>query len=293
MKKSNVLTGIALLLLLCWSCSNVKETPKGFPFTVVKKGDGVLAKPGQFLVMSMVFKDGKDSVWNDSRLGDPMVVMIQDTAAVKLEDGIDEIFRMLSKGDSINFKIQSKVLFEKTFRQPLPAKIDPKSEFTFTMGVSDVYDREQVMKMQEQIVAKQNERFLREQKEQLKKDIVMIDDYLKSKGIVALQDTSGLRYVITKMGAGPNPAATDTVVVNYSGKLMENSLEFDKSTAPVTFQLTNLIKGWQIGFPLLKVGSRATLYVPSVLAYGRKGYPSRIPENANLIFEVELIRIKK
>jgi hypothetical protein len=277
MKKSNVLTGIALLLL-CWSCSNVKETPKGFPFTVVKKGDGVLAKPGQFLVMSMVFKDGKDSVWNDSRLGDPMIVMIQDTAAVKLEDGIDEIFRMLSKGDSINFKIQSKVLFEKTFRQPLPAKIDPKSEFTFTMGVSDVYDRE---------------RFLREQKEQLKKDIVMIDDYLKSKGIVALQDTSGLRYVITKMGAGPNPAATDTVVVNYSGKLMENSLEFDKSTAPVTFQLTNLIKGWQIGFPLLKVGSRATLYVPSVLAYGRKGYPSRIPENANLIFEVELIRIKK
>jgi FKBP-type peptidyl-prolyl cis-trans isomerase len=74
---------------------------------------------------------------------------------------------------------------------------------------------------------------------------------------------------------------------------MENGLEFDKSTGPVTFRLTSLIKGWQIGFPLLRVGSKATLYVPSVLAYGRRGYPPRIPENANLIFDVELIKIKK
>ena len=291
MKKSNVLTGIALLL--CWSCSNVKETPKGFPYTVVRKGDGILAKPGQFLVMSMVFKDGKDSVWNDSRKGDPMIVMIQDTAAVKMEDGIDEIFRMLSKGDSIHFKIQSKVLFEKTFRQPLPPRIDPKSEFEFTMGVSDVYDREQVMKMQEQLVAKQKEKFLIEQKEQLQKDILIIDQHLKAKGIAALQDSSGLRYVITQAGKGRKPLATDTVVVQYSGKLMENGTEFDKSTKPVTFQLASLIKGWQIGFPLLNEGAKATLYVPSVLAYGRKGYPPRIPENANLVFDVELVKIKK
>jgi FKBP-type peptidyl-prolyl cis-trans isomerase FkpA len=291
MKNSRVLTGIALLL--CLSCSNIKETPKGFTYTVIRSGDGVLAKPGQFLVMNMVFKDGNDSIWNDSRLSDPMVVMIQDTAAIKMEQGIDEIFRMLSKGDSINFKIQSKVLFEKTFRQPLPARIDPKSEFTFIMGVSDIYGRDQVMKMQEQIVAKQNEKFVKEQKEQLQKDIIIIDEYLKTKGVVALQDTSGLRYIITKTGTGPKPSRSDTVVVTYSGKLMENGLEFDKSIAPVTFQLTNLIKGWQIGFPLLNVGSKATLYVPSVLAYGRRGYASRIPENANLIFDVELIKIKK
>lgn len=291
MKNSNVLTGI--VLLLCLSCSNIKETPKGFPYTVVKKGDGVLAKPGQFLVLNIVFKDGNDSTWTDSRLNDPMVVMIQDTVAIKMEEGIDEIFRMLSKGDSINFKIQSKVLFEKTFRQPLLAKIDPKSEFTFTIGVRDIYSRDQVMKMQEQIVSRQNEKFLKEQKEQLQKDIIIIDEYLKTKGVVALQDTSGLRYVITRIGNGPKPTASDTVVVAYSGKLMENGQEFDKSTAPVTFQLTNLIKGWQIGFPLLRVGSKATLYVPSVLAYGRRGYPTRIPENANLIFDVELIKIKK
>ena len=291
MKNSKVLTGI--VLTLCLSCSNVKETPKGFPYTVEKKGDGVLAKPGQFLVLNIVFKDGNDSIWTDSRLSSPMVVMIQDTMAIKTEEGIDEIFRMLSKGDSINFKIQSKVLFEKTFRQPLLPKIDPKSNFTFNIGVRDIYNRDQVMKLQEQIVARQNEKFLKEQREQLQKDIVIIDEYLKTKGVVALQDTSGLRYVITKVGTGPRPNSTDTVVVTYSGKLMENGVEFDKSAGPVTFQLTSLIKGWQIGFPLLRVGSKATLYVPSVLAYQRRGYPPRIPENANLIFDVELIKIKK
>ena len=291
MKNSKVLTGI--VMMLCLSCSNVKETPKGFPYTVEKKGDGVLAKPGQFLVLNIVFKDGNDSTWTDSRLSSPMVVMIQDTMAIKTEEGIDEIFRMLSKGDSINFKIQSKVLFEKTFRQPLLPKIDPKSDFTFNIGVRDIYNRDQVMKMQEQIVARQNEKFLKERKEQLKKDIVIIDEYLKTKGVVAQQDTSGLRYVITKIGTGPRPNSTDTVVVTYSGKLMENGVEFDKSTGPVTFQLTSLIKGWQIGFPLLRVGSKATLYVPSVLAYGPRGYPPRIPQNANLIFDVELIKMKK
>ena len=291
MKKQNALTG--LILLLCIACSNVKETPKGFKYTVVRKGDGVPVKTGKFLIMSMVFKDGKDSVWNDSRKKDaPMVVMIQDTAMIKIEDGIDEIFRQLSKGDSITFKIPAAALFEKTFRQKLPAKIDPKSEFTFNMAVKDVYDSAQVMKMQEEIVARQNEKYLIEQKEQLAKDALMLDSYLKSNKINAAQDSSGLWYVITKEGKGKRPTLTQTVVVNYTGKLMEGGQVFDQSTAPVTFALARLIKGWQIGFPLLTVGSKATLYVPSSLAYGRRGAPPRIPANANLIFDVELVGIK-
>ena len=108
MKNSKVLVGS--ILLLCMACSNVKETPKGFKYTVVRKGDGIPVKPGKFLIMSMVFKDGKDSIWNDSRKKDaPMVVMVQDTAAMKIEDGIDEIFRQLTKGDSITFKTPSLV----------------------------------------------------------------------------------------------------------------------------------------------------------------------------------------
>jgi FKBP-type peptidyl-prolyl cis-trans isomerase FkpA/FKBP-type peptidyl-prolyl cis-trans isomerase FklB len=161
------------------------------------------------------------------------------------------------------------------------------------MSVSEIYDRDQVMKLQQQIVTRQNAQFQKDQKEQMAKDLVSIDEYLKSKGIQAIQDTSGLRYVITQQGKGPKPIITDTVVVNYVGKLMGSGEVFDQSKQPVTFRLTGLIKGWQIGFPLLAVGSKATLYVPSGLGYGPRGYPSKIPQNANLIFDVELIRIKK
>ncbi len=291
MKNSKVLVGS--ILLLCMACSNVKETPKGFKYTVVRKGDGIPVKPGKFLIMSMVFKDGKDSIWNDSRKKDaPMVVMVQDTAAMKIEDGIDEIFRQLTKGDSITFKIPAQSLFEKTFHQKLPAKIDPKSQFTFNMGVNEVYDTAQVTKMQAELMAKQNEKYLKEQKEQLAKDALIIDAYLKANKIRALKDSSGLWYAITQVGKGKKPTLSQTVVVNYAGKLLEGGMIFDKSASPVTFSLARLIKGWQIGFPLLSVGSKATFFVPSSLAYGRRGFPPQIPENANLIFDVELVGIK-
>ncbi len=285
---------MGFILLFCAACSNVKETPKGFKYTVVRRGDGKTVKPGAFLIMAMGFKDGKDSVWNDSRTRDlPMVVRVQDTSAMKMEDGIDEIFRQLSKGDSITFKVAAQALFAKTFRQKLPAAIDPKSNFTFNMSVRDIYDSVQVMKLQEEITAKQNEKYIKEQKDQLAKDEIIIDAYLKTNKIQALRDSSGLWYVITREGKGKKPTLGQTVVVNYVGKLMEGGKVFDQSSTPVTFSLARLIKGWQIGFPLLHVGSKATLFVPSSLGYGRRGFAPQIPENANLIFDVELVDIKQ
>jgi FKBP-type peptidyl-prolyl cis-trans isomerase FkpA len=86
------------------------------------------------------------------------------------------------------------------------------------------------------------------------------------------------------------------VTVKYTGKFLNegvapaNSDIFDQATTPVTFDLAALIAGWQIGFQLLPKGSKATLYIPSGLAYGKGG--NSIPGNANLFFEVELIDVK-
>lgn len=291
MKNQKVLMGF--FLLLCMACSNVKETPKGFKYTVLRKGDGIPVKPGKFLIMTMLFKDGKDSIWNDSRKKDaPMIVMIQDTSKIKMEDGIDEIFRQLTKGDSITFKVPAQSLFDKTFRQKLPANVDPKSEFTFNMSVTNVFDSANVMRLQQKIMAKQNEKYLKEEKEQLAKDVLIIEAYLKANKIKAQQDSSGLWYVITKKGSGKKPTLAQSVVVNYTGKMLDGGQVFDKSTGPVTYPLNQFIKGWRIGFPLLSTGSSATFFVPSGLGYGRRGYPPKIPENANLIFDVDLVGVK-
>jgi FKBP-type peptidyl-prolyl cis-trans isomerase FklB len=111
-------------------------------------------------------------------------------------------------------------------------------------------------------------------------------------GVVALP--SGLQYKILKEGTGPKPAATDSVVCNYRGTLI-NGTEFDSSYKrgePATFPVNGVIKGWTEALQLMPVGSKWQLFVPSDLAYGERGPSPDIGPNSTLIFEVELISIQ-
>ena len=105
---------------------------------------------------------------------------------------------------------------------------------------------------------------------------------------------SGLQYKITKEGTGRSPKATDTVVVHYRGTTIDGK-EFDSSykrNAPAEFPLNRVIKGWTEGLLYLKEGGKATLYIPSDLAYGKQGSGSDIGPDETLIFDVELVKIK-
>jgi FKBP-type peptidyl-prolyl cis-trans isomerase FklB len=111
-------------------------------------------------------------------------------------------------------------------------------------------------------------------------------------GVVTLP--SGLQYKILTAGTGPKPTATDTVVCNYKGTLINNT-EFDSSYKhgqPATFPVGQVIKGWTEALQLMPVGSKWQLFVPSDLAYGDRGAGPDIGPNATLIFEVELLSIK-
>jgi FKBP-type peptidyl-prolyl cis-trans isomerase len=111
-------------------------------------------------------------------------------------------------------------------------------------------------------------------------------------GVVTLP--SGLQYKILTAGTGPKPAATDSVVCNYRGTLV-NGTEFDssyKSGQPVTFAVNGVIKGWTEALQLMPVGSKWQLFVPADLAYGERARSAEIGPNSTLIFEVELLSIK-
>jgi FKBP-type peptidyl-prolyl cis-trans isomerase len=113
-------------------------------------------------------------------------------------------------------------------------------------------------------------------------------------GVVALP--SGLQYKVLKAGTGEKPAATDKVVCNYRGTLI-NGTEFDASEkhgGPATFPVNGVIKGWTEALQLMPVGSKWQLFIPSDLAYGERGTPDgSIPPNSTLVFEVELVSIQK
>jgi FKBP-type peptidyl-prolyl cis-trans isomerase FklB len=111
-------------------------------------------------------------------------------------------------------------------------------------------------------------------------------------GVVTLP--SGLQYKILKEGDGPKPAATDSVVCNYRGTLLNNT-EFDSSYKrgqPATLNVSGVIKGWTEALQLMPVGSKWQLFVPSELAYGQRGAGGTIGPNATLIFEIELLSIQ-
>lgn len=86
-----------------------------------------------------------------------------------------------------------------------------------------------------------------------------------------------------------------TVTVNYTGALCVDGTIFESShdgNRPVTFGLNEVIKGWTIGVPGMRVGGTRRLIIPSDLAYGRRRASAKIGPNSDLAFDIELIAIK-
>jgi FKBP-type peptidyl-prolyl cis-trans isomerase FkpA len=116
--------------------------------------------------------------------------------------------------------------------------------------------------------------------------------YNTAQGITATKHPSGLYYQIINLGTGVTPNQNSSVTVQYVGKLF-NGTTFDSNTDPggVQFPLSQLIPGWQIGIPLIRVGGKIRLIVPSAYAYGCQGSSPAIPSNSPLFFEITLLGV--
>jgi FKBP-type peptidyl-prolyl cis-trans isomerase len=131
---------------------------------------------------------------------------------------------------------------------------------------------------------------------QAKEELELLQAWLDEHNITTEPTASGLYYIETLEGDGNYPQYGDKVTLEYLGRFLNGEV-FDTSYdgPPISFYLGygDVIKGWDEGISYMKNGGKATLIIPSSLAYGAQGSGDAIPPYSTLIFDVELLAIYK
>lgn len=157
--------------------------------------------------------------------------------------------------------------------------------------------------------AEENKRIIEQQKNQLAADSVIITNYIASNNIQNVKRSPyspSFYYVVETPGTGDSAVVDKTVVTHYTlrnlkGDILDTSRNprtdprtGQSSVQPLTFQLGSrgLILGYQQGVSLMRVGEKATFFLPSFLAYGTQGSGNTIPPNTVLIFDIELLEVR-
>jgi len=301
MKMKKKLMFMALAALGLASCNGgFKKGEGGLLYNIITDKSGPSIMPGDFVSINFIIKNDADSVLVSSyEMGHQVPQIIQKP---QFKGDIYAGIAMLSEGDSAIIKLNIDSISK---GHPKPPGFKGKY-VVYTIKVEKVIAKGN---LSDQVFAGRYQAYLKSLADEARKEEpVRIKKYIADNNLKATQTASGLDYVITKEGSGAKPVPGDTVVVNYigkylNGKVFETSVKAEAQKAklpinpmnpykPIRFPIgvKGMIQGWDEGLQLLNKGSKATLILPSSLAYGEQGN-GQIQPFTPLIFDVELVDI--
>jgi FKBP-type peptidyl-prolyl cis-trans isomerase len=265
--------------------SDVKDikinNPYGMKYKLYKHTAGRTAKEGEIVDFDLMLFSPKDSaIFSTYHQGAHIVMPLEKH---KFNGDFMDGISLLSPGDSADFFVSTDSLIKMNQTADF---IHPGESLRYNVKLYGIYSRDEYQKKLQDA-----------SKGQDKKDSALIADYLKKNNLKAEKTESGLYYVITEQGTGPNAQPGQKVFVHYTGKLL-NGQKFDSSLdrgQPLSFTLGagQVIRGWDEGLSLLNKGAKAILLIPSSLGYGSQDVGNgMIPANSVLIFDVQLVDVK-
>lgn len=278
-----------LLFISCESgntdASGFKTTESGLKYKFhTKSNDTVSTKVGTFLTIDLTYGVGDSVLFHSDNLPNAFILpMVESVHVADIYEGI----AMMHVGDSATFMCNLDSVFTKLFRfeGPLPQFDSTATDMYFGIKLNKIQTREELDAEREAEVAQMAE-----------EEAKILDEYMAANFPDATPTASGMYYIETKKGNGKNAEAGQVVKVHYTGTFLDGT-KFDSSIdrgTPFEFTLgqRQVILGWDEGIAMMKKGGKATLIIPSELAYGPAGR-SGIPPSSTLRFEVELVDIVK
>ncbi len=264
----------------------IEPSPTGLYFLETVVGKGAKIDSGSWVKANFKVSliDGKQ-IFSTLDRGEPMSFEYGkrfDTPG--FEEGVGKML----KGGKATLIVPSKIAFGEMGRG---AMVPPYSTVIYDLEVVDVQTKAEHDKQ----VAEDKKKEQLKVETNKKQEGALMQKYLKEKNINAKPTASGLIYVENVKGTGAKAAAGKKVKVHYTGTLL-NGTKFDSSrdrNEPFEFTLGQgqVIKGWDEGIALMNVGGKATLVIPSTIAYGDRDMGT-IPPFSTLVFDVELLDVK-
>ena len=202
--------------------------------------------------------------------------------------GFEQGISKMTKGGKATFIVPSSIGFG---QMGSGSVVPPYSTLIYEVEILDLQTKAQYEKEQADLKKKQEA-----EKESAKKNEgAILQKYLKEKNITVKPTASGIYYIEKVKGTGAKPAPGKKVKVHYTGTLL-NGTKFDSSVdrnKPFEFELNKgqVIDGWIEGIPMMSVGGKGTLIIPSNLGYKDRDMGT-IPPYSTLVFEVEILDVK-
>lgn len=202
--------------------------------------------------------------------------------------GVEEAIGMMKKGGKAMVIVPSRLAFGETGRGGV---VPPFATMIYELEILNVQTKAEHDKALSEEKKKAEEKVLKNKNE----EAANLTKYLKEKNITAKPTASGIYYIEKVKGTGARAVAGKIVKVHYTGTLL-NGTKFDSSrdkNQPYEFPLGQgrVIQGWDAGIVMMNVGGKATLIIPSAMAYGEQD-KGLIPPYSTLVFEVELMDVQ-